>query len=285
VRLLGEVPVAVSEDQKVSSLIQAAQNLFGRPFRVYPEYRLYNEGSLDAAYGYNDYLAFAGPHAIEEWLQGLSPVRTHIRAFHQAGLLSQALKGTDSHLSLSLAQLPMEPLDSNGDVVMRWLGMKFPADYDIPDDNISFVFQTPAGYSPTGLQAGIMVDNWVEEIPEKTAHTGVAVHYNNPNSEPPQTCLLAVSPDLNGSWSWDDLMDTLSETLEWAKKRAVDPDLLNKTFYAQVLPAIYAPVSGSEDTPNLDFGRNIIEKPKPGIFDLIKINDFKKFNIEFQNPE
>ncbi|MDO1444627.1 hypothetical protein Q0590_00110 [Rhodocytophaga aerolata] len=285
VRLLGEVSTAVSEDQKVPLLSQAAQNLFGRPFRVYPEYRLYNEGSLDAAFGYDDYLAFAGPHAKEEWLQGLSPVRSHIRAFHQAGLLSQALKGTDSHLSLSLAQLPMEPLDSNGDVAMRWLGMKFPPDYDIPDDNIAFVFQTHEGYSVIGLQAGIMLDSWVEEIPEKTAHTGVAVHYNNPNSEPPQTCLLAVSPDLNGSWSWDDLMDTLSETLEWAKKRAVDPDQLNKTFYAQVLPAIYAPVSGSEDTPNLDFGRNIIEKPKPGIFDLIKLKDFKKFNIEFQNPE
>jgi len=118
------------------------------------------------------------------------------------------------------------------------------------------------------------IDEWVEELPHPKAHTGLSVHYNNPNSEPAQTCLLAVSPNLDGKWSWDDLMDTLVDTLDWAKKRAVDPDMLNETIYPQVLPAVYAAISASDDTPVLDFARNVIPTPTKGVFGMIKVQDY-----------
>ncbi len=283
--LLGDVAAAPTQKQKLAILTNAAQEIFGRAHKVFPEFKLYNPAEYDAALAYPDYLNDAPTFAKEEWIQGLSPVRKRVHAFHEARLLSQTLKDSEDHLNLSLAQLPLEPVDGSLNVLTRWLGLEFPEDYEMPDENISFVFQSPVGHVATGLQAGIAVDTWVEEIPDKTAHTALAVHYNNPNSEPPQTCLLAVSPNLTGKWDWDDLMDTLYETLDWAKKRAIDPDLLNNTFYAQILPATYAAVSASGDTPVLDYGRNIVKKPKPGKFGLIKIQDYTAATAKFEFNE
>jgi|GEM_PF-1990353 len=285
---LNDVTSASNEEAKVRLLEETARNIFGRSFKIFPEYRLYNEGQITVANNYSDYLEDANEQAIEEWFQGLTPVRKRMHALHQAGLLAEAIGGNSSMLDFSLSQIPLLPLDDSADPQTRWLGVEYPENYERPDENISMLFFNPVGYTASGLQAGIMIDEWVEEIPDKMAHTGVSIHFNNPNSEPPQACLLAVSPNLNGQWAWDDLMDTLSETLDWAKKRAVDPDLLNQSIYPQVLPAVYAAVSASDDTPTLDFGRNIIKRPRNGVFGMIKVNDYQEplnfAELTIENP-
>lgn len=271
---MANAALATVAESKISALTKAAHALYGRVFRVFPEYQVYNPLEVDASIQYPDYLNHAGPEAIDEWLQSLSPVRKRIQAWHRTGLLSEALTGQQGILDLSLAQFPLLPLDTGGNPEVRWLGVEFPTDYDIPDEVLSLVYQLPTAYTATGVQAGILIDEWTEEIPMKKAHTGIAVHYNNPDSEPAQTCLLAISPNETGAWSWDDVMDTVVETLEWAKKRAVDPDQMNTTLFAQVLPATYAAISGTDDSPTLDYGRNIIQRPVSGMLDMIKIKDF-----------
>jgi hypothetical protein len=47
-----------------------------------------------------------------------------------------------------------------------------------------------------------------------------------------------VSPTFNGHWEWNDLVDTLIDTFDRAKRRAVEPDFLRTTPYAQLLPAV-----------------------------------------------
>ena len=49
--------------------------------------------------------------------------------------------------------------------------------------------------------------------------------------------LLVTSPDFSGSWNWIDLVAALNETLDWAKRRAVEPVHIDATPYAQFLPA------------------------------------------------
>lgn len=261
-------------DVRINALVKAAQAMYGRNFRIFPEYMPYDTTQFNAAVTYPDFLAYCGLEAVEEWLQGVSPVRKRVHGWHTVGLLSQALRGNDGLLDLTVVQLPLLPLDGGGSPEVRWLGVEFPDGYAIPDEVLSIVFQLPTAFTPSGLQAGILIDEWTEEIPEKMAHTGIAVHYNNPDSEPAQTCLLAISPNETGYWSWDDLMDTINETFDWAKKRAVDPDMLNTTLFSQVLPATYAAISGTDDSPTLDYGRNIIKVPKHGVFDMIKLKDF-----------
>ena len=46
-----------------------------------------------------------------------------------------------------------------------------------------------------------MVDEWSEVIPAGTETTGIAVHYNQPSTEPPQTLLLVVTPEITGRWT------------------------------------------------------------------------------------
>lgn len=280
--LLAEVPGLSSQDQKLAKLQETAKAIFGRSFRLFPKFLLYDVAAFDAARNYPDYLASAGEMAIEEWIQGLSPLRKRMRSFRRAEMVSAALKGSQPSLPRSIVQMPLAPLGPGGDVEARWLGTKLPEGYEIPDENLSMVLSFPPAYDSALAQAGLVVDEWVEEIPIPDAHTGLSVHYNNPNSEPPNACLLAVSPDLNGSWEWDHLMETLYETLDWAKKRAVDPDLLNDTPYAQLLPAIMAAIAGTDDTPTLDFGRNVVQKPKHGIFDMIKLKEFQSLANEFK---
>ncbi|MEO1447946.1 MAG: hypothetical protein AAFV07_00365 [Bacteroidota bacterium] len=274
--LLAEVPGITDPTPKLRKLEAVAQAVFGRQYKVIPSFTHYDVATFDQARAYPDYLLHAGDMAIEEWLQSLAPVRKRIRHFQRVNLLAQSLTGGSQVFDPHIIQLPLAPLDGGGNVQARWLGMQLPPDYEIPEENLSIVIHLPSGYNSANTQAGLIVDEWIDEIPLRDADTGLSVHFDNPNSEPPNACLLAVSPDLNGKWEWDHLMATLDETLDWAKKRAVDPDLLNQTPYAQILPAIMAAIAGTDEIPTLDFGRNVLPKPTAGIFDMIKLKEFTK---------
>gem|GEM_PF-3788545 len=47
------------------------------------------------------------------------------------------------------------------------------------------------------------------------------------------------------------------------------------------MPATYAAVSASDNTPTLDYGRNVTPKPTPGKFDLIRVTDYV-FNADIE---
>jgi hypothetical protein len=83
----------------------------------------------------------------------------------------------------------------------------------------------------------MLLDEWSEVIPNREETTGITFHYDRPNSEPPQALLLAFSPALRGAWQWKDLVDTLQETLDEARLRAVEPAHVDETVYARFLPA------------------------------------------------
>ncbi|MCK5312254.1 MAG: helix-hairpin-helix domain-containing protein, partial [Desulfobacteraceae bacterium] len=50
--------------------------------------------------------------------------------------------------------------------------------------------------------SGLKIDAWLETIPNETIDTSVAFHYDAPNTQPPQSLLLAVPPDRNKA-SWE----------------------------------------------------------------------------------
>lgn len=119
----------------------------------------------------------------------------------------------------------------------------------------------------------MILDEWVEIIPYKNVHTGVAMHYNEPNAEAPNTLIMAVTPEETGQWRWDDLMDTLNDTLSLAKKRAVEPDHIKKNDWGQALPALISAISPNDSTPSLDFARNIVDADN-GQYGYIAPSDF-----------
>ncbi len=88
-----------------------------------------------------------------------------------------------------------------------------------------------------------MVDEWTEVIPTKKETTGLTFHYDIPNCEAPQTLLLVTPPAFTGNWTWQDVVNTLHETLNLAKLRAIEPDDIDGTTYTQLLPATVAAVT------------------------------------------
>lgn len=253
---------------RVAKLEEAAKALFGRSFKVFPEYRQIDPLEFERARVNPDYLdtLVVGDFALEEWMQGISRVRKPLAALLRVDQLTEAIKGT-SYLNLEITQLPLHSLPG-GPYDEKWLGTRFNINYEVPGDNLSVLFQYPSGFVDADDQAGMLIDEWVEEIPHERATTGIATHYNNPDTEAPNSMLLCVTPEETGQWKWNVLMDTLNETLEWAKVRAVDPDLINprtagsiSTPYAHLLPALIASISGNGSSPTLDFGRNNARTP------------------------
>jgi hypothetical protein len=102
----------------------------------------------------------------------------------------------------------------------------------------------PAAFAnaPEANKAGLLIDEWVEIIPHAAETTGITFNYDQPDAKAPNTLLLAVSPKPAGPWSWDDLVQTLPDTLEMAKNRAVEPEQLEDTVFGQILPALLTEV-------------------------------------------
>ncbi|MET0657686.1 MAG: hypothetical protein ABW110_05960, partial [Steroidobacteraceae bacterium] len=252
----------LTADEKAGIFQTAGALVLGDSFRLIPTFTFKNSAELEAARAFGTAAAPAegllrftqarlsaaavGSSiqdwrrlAIDEWLQGVGSVRK------QARLLDQLQTYEDM---FDRATLPLQALQLPFDAKAHWVAMEFPEvtpeQLDDPNvfvptgDFLSVVRQLPESYDAGAPQAGLLVDEWNEVIPNRVETTGVAVHYNQPNTEPPQCVLVAVSPTIKGHWEWDDLVETVIDTFDRAKRRAVEPDFLRTTPYAQVLPGV-----------------------------------------------
>jgi hypothetical protein len=68
--------------------------------------------------------------------------------------------------------------------------------------------------------------------------------------------LLVTPSEFRGAWQWQDLVDTLQETLTMAKKRAVEPDQIDTTTYGRFLPALVSAVTALPITAALKLAIN-----------------------------
>lgn len=239
---------------------QIGEILFGRYFKVFPEFNLVNAADVTTARSFDNLLNEAGDMAVEEWTQGIAKVRPKMSQYQRMRLIGDSIMGTFTDEPI-VTQLPLYPSpipDGFTADDVRWVGMKLPDDYSFAGDTLSLVLEIPEDAEATDIHAGMIIDEWTETIPLKNVHTGVAMHYNEPNAEAPNTLIMAVTPEETGEWEWDDLMDTLNETLQMAKNRAVEPDQLQDELWGQTLPALLAAITSNDSAPSLDFARNII---------------------------
>jgi predicted nucleic acid-binding Zn-ribbon protein len=221
---------------QVAHLRQAGQTLFADTLKFVPAFICYNEVDLTTADGARaQLLSHAVSRApgltasviIDEWLQGLARVRPRMHTWEVVRALADALN--DAPLEMRPAQVPHRDQDS-------WLAVEFPAQdpldatkpFGISRDTLSIVAHGGSAFQAGVPQRGLLLDEWTEEIPTARENTGISFRFNQPNAAPPQTLLLAVTPEETGSWNWDDLVGTLNDTLDRAKRRAVEPAQLEK---------------------------------------------------------
>ena len=158
------------------------------------------------------------------------------------GLVGQ---GEPALVPMQLPHVPGEP----------WLGLEFPHGTTIAGERLLYTAHYDVPFDETKRQCGLLLDEWTETLPAETETTGIAFHFDRPSSEPPQAWLLAIPPDPKGSWTWQDLVDSVTETLDLAHLRAVEPDHLDGTAWARFLPAIVSAATLRPITIGVDLGR------------------------------
>jgi hypothetical protein len=213
--------------------IQAA---LGESFVVLPRFR-FGAGSadgaaLDTALAGTAQLLGGDDDAVARWLQQLTHVRDAVSRLDAADTLA-ALVADVTPPEFQIAQWP--ELAHGPD---RWIALAPQAgDGPQPSGRVAVEARLSDTFDPARWMCGLMVDEWVERVPDPVQTTGVAFHYEEPGSRAPQALLVAVCPDKRLAWDDDLVLATLNETLDMAKIRTVDLEGLSDL--GQIIPALW----------------------------------------------
>jgi hypothetical protein len=223
-----EVPDA-SGKERVKAATKRLVALFGRELRVLPSFVAPAAPELEQALGGQAALLGGDDNAPQKFLQQAAMVRPSLGRWRQLSLYTGALGIPRARLDVM--QLPFLPDE-------RWAGLPFTEDQRPASGRVSFLTLTPGNTAPTpsATWRGLLLDEWVEIIPSVAESTAVAFHYDNPGAEAGQAVLVAVPAKTGSSWLLDDLVGAVDETIDLAKVRAVDSELLD---LGHLLPAIF----------------------------------------------
>jgi hypothetical protein len=184
---------------------------------------------------------------IDTWLHGVARVRDKMHAWEQMTILSGALAGSEP--ALDVVQLPFAAGDT-------WLGLELHPDATLDTDHLLYTAHFAAPFEKSRPQCGLLVDEWTETIPGATADTGLTFQYDRPDCEAPQAMLLVTPSQFRGAWDWTDLVEALNETLDFAKRRAIEPSQIDRLPYAPFLPATIVATQVRQLTIAADFAIN-----------------------------
>jgi len=298
-QLAAAIPPKAEEQEIAAHYISMAKALLGQDFVMAPLFKLLNPEEFRAALTDSQAILPAGKSLVmETWLAQLARIRPKIGHFEHF-LVGKDLNDAFEDESLQVAPLQL-PYRAND----HWVGDELPELYfqqlendlhSVSRDKLSLVLLLEDaretilsfdGESPSPLYAGLLIDEWMEVIPNKEETTGIAFHYNQPNAEAPQTILLTVPP-VSADYSLDYLLDAVNSTFELAKLRAVEPDHLTSAytldtdpnsplFFSHPLPGVMAKVSEMAKEPDIstDFNINNLNKdPNSALFPFGTFND------------
>ena len=116
---------------------------------------------------------------------------------------------------------------------------------------LSLVVQSASSLDVKEQLAGLLIDEWVEVVPNVTETTGVTFQFDQPDAAPPQSILVAVPPDTAQPWNLGMLSQVLMETIDLARLRAVDLEALDDLGH--YLPGLYFAVNQERETASIDF--------------------------------
>jgi len=244
-----ERPLALAKDTeklnnpRIGAIRDAAKILLGKAFVMLPHFTLRRASeitdqlTMDDTKGLLREVPAPREHAIESWTNGLAKVRERIAEMDTVEMWAENFEQTLPEKQV--IQFPFA-LDETGNSLDHWLGIDFPAGYTPSEDKLSVVISNAGqiSTSPENPKAAVLIDEWVEIVPNVDETSGITFNYDQPDAKAPNTILLAVTPQEKGQWNWDDLIYTLNDTLELAKNRAVEPEQLENTVFGQILPGI-----------------------------------------------
>jgi hypothetical protein len=259
--LLGTNP---ADPVPVEKLQKAARAMFGEDFQMIPGFILPAKAGNELAKAWThsasgqltSYLTDAPPGGlgldfpVDDWLHGIARARDKMKHWENVIILSEAFNAKPPQLTP--LQLPFMADE-------RWLALEIPSPVNpgeraVQGDRLLYTAHFTEDFDKSKPVCGLLVDDWLEVIPEMEETTGVTFHYNRPNTEPPQAWLLALPALMDGAWSWAELLDAVNDTLNEAKRRAIEPSQIASTAYGWFLPATYSPYT----YPEISISNNLL---------------------------
>lgn len=237
--------------QEAVDILEAIVELhFGRFYRVFPEFRIPNSETVAQSLQDTELKASQANFAADRWVQTQAPVRPLMDQYYRSAMLSELFGNLRDFGGLEVVQLPIRDGRAG-----PWVGFEY-GDFEPHADTLALTLELQKDFDlGHDTFSGILIDNWNELIPDPTANTGIALQYDQPDMEAPNAVLLALTHTDNVGWEWENLAQTVADTVLMAKKRAVDPDLLKESFWDQLLPGLLGPVfTGEESGDALNFG-------------------------------
>lgn len=243
--LLATVPLSVDKVQK------AAKLLLGEDFQMIPAFlpgamaatNVQDAFAHSTTNGLTQYLrnTVKREFPVDDWLHGVARIREKMAHWENTILLAEAF---------GAAAPEVTPIQLPHDVGAQWLAMEIPPPPPPPpgegpkrlveSDRLLYNAHFSKPFDKTKPVCGLLVDEWTEVIPQAEETTGVAFHYDRPNSEPPQVWLLAMPAVMDGAWSWDELLGAVTGTLANARRRALEPVNIKTSVYSWLVPATYS---------------------------------------------
>jgi hypothetical protein len=234
---------AANDNDKCKFELERLRMIFGKSFVALPKFSLADATELENALADSTKVQDDDPLLVVTWFQRVARVREGVARLDASLNYAEALE-TGERLSLRVAQLPY---DKDG----RWVALPLKPDRPLSPSRFSLIVQGADDLEVKEAMTGLLIDEWVELVPNTAETTGVVFQYDQPDAAPPQSILLAVPPDPDQLWNVWSLQQVLLETLDLARIRAVDPDALDEVGH--YLPALYFAFNAAGDTVSIDF--------------------------------
>jgi hypothetical protein len=236
----------VAQAESTQQPVEIAHAVFGARFLFLPRFVPPETAELKQALNASAKLV-GDRNAVERWLHQSARVRPALGRWRKLSLYCKSL-GTYSG-TLDVVQLPF--VDG-----ARWAALAFAGEQRPGAGTVSLLLHRISTPQVNEPWVGLWLDEWSESIPDPAAVTGIGFHYDSPGAEPPQALLIAVPPTEAERWSLTDLAATLNETVDLAKVRAVDSELL--ADLGLLLPAIFLASNPAGDTVSTDFASDLV---------------------------
>lgn len=230
------------QEAYITKAIQRFKTLFGAAFAPVPLFEFNNQAALiPTMVDANNLLADHGDDlVVDQWLAGLAKVREMVANYELLNLVVQTLN--PDYIDSRVIKPVQVPYDISGQD--RWMALSVSGPANLKEGVVAIGADLYSGYAISNVsQAGIVIDEWTDIIPNREETTGISFHHNQPNAKAPQCLILGLSPQITGSWSWNDIVDMLNETFELAKARGLSYEQISGTALGQILPLSNIPVA------------------------------------------
>lgn len=232
------------------------KNIFGKNILLLPVMQNLNDIFSSQIPTANTYVDNNLNPEILDWIQSLAPVRPKMALFQRLEQL--AVRNVKTGLKADIMQFPLREKPRTD----RWQANHIEKEIFTDDGKRNDIESYLLSVNVDGIRgnqpvAGIIIDDWIEKIPEKTRNMGIAMHYDKNSSEAPQNILLATSSNKKrATWDWEELIGCVHDSFVLAKMRNLRPDQIPDE-YRKYLPLLIAPIYADKSLGSLVLSNSI----------------------------